>query len=136
MKVINAENAVLGRLASKVAKILLSGEEVAIINAEEAIITGSKERIITEFKEKRKIGYRPRKGPYWPRMPDKILKRVVRGMLPHQKPRGRDALKKLKVYIGVPKEFERANLEDIVEKKIPDRFITLKELSISLGAKI
>ncbi|MDI6855556.1 MAG: 50S ribosomal protein L13 [Candidatus Thermoplasmatota archaeon] len=135
MRVINAENAVLGRLASKVAKLLILGEEVAVVNAEKAIITGSKKRIITEFMQKRKIGYRPRKGPYWPRMPDRILKRAIRGMLPYQKPRGRAALKRLRVYVGLPKEFEKAGLE-ITEKVLPDKFITLKELSISLGAKL
>ncbi|MEW6070568.1 MAG: 50S ribosomal protein L13, partial [Candidatus Thermoplasmatota archaeon] len=83
MRVINAESAVLGRVASKVAKLLLNGEEIAVVNAEKAVITGPKKRTIMEFKEKRKIGYRPRKGPYWPRMPDRILKRAVRGMLPY-----------------------------------------------------
>ena len=38
MVVVNAENAVVGRLASYVAKVALNGEEVTIVNAEKAII--------------------------------------------------------------------------------------------------
>lgn len=136
MKVITAEGAVLGRLASKVAKLLLTGEEIRVVNAEKAIIVGPKKRIITEFRHKRKIGDRPRKGPYWPRLPDRILKRAVRGMLPYQKPKGRAALKRLKVYIGMPKEFERASLAELEEKKAATKSITLYELSKALGAKI
>ncbi|MCK4445210.1 MAG: 50S ribosomal protein L13, partial [Thermoplasmata archaeon] len=92
--------------------------------------------ILREYQEFRDIGSQ-RKGPFYPRMPDRILKRTVRGMLPYQKPRGRAALKRLRVYIGLPSEFEKENLERIAkacEIRTP-HYIELSELSRKLGAK-
>lgn len=137
MKVIDAEGHVVGRLASHVGKLLCKGEEVTIVNAEKAIITGPKKRIILDFKRAREIGDRPRKGPYHPRMPDRMLKRVVRGMVPYQKPRGREAMKKLIVYMGIPEELKNADLEVIEDaKKLPTQYITLYDLAKALGAKL
>lgn len=134
--VIDATGAVLGRLASIVAKRLLNGEEIAIVNSEKAIIVGDKDSIKERYKEKREIGS-SRKGPYFPRRADRIVKRTVRGMLPYQQPKGREALKRLKCYIGVPKEFEGVEFETIESvKKTPLRYITVGELSEFLGAKL
>ncbi len=134
--VIDATGAVLGRLASIVAKRLLNGEEIAIVNSEKAIIVGDKDSIKERYKEKREIGS-SRKGPYFPRRADRIVKRTVRGMLPYQQPKGREALKRLKCYIGVPKELEGVEFETIESvKKTPLRYITVGELSEFLGAKL
>ena len=54
MVVINAENAVVGRLASYVAKMALQGEEVIVVNAEKGIITGSREYVLKKYLQKRK----------------------------------------------------------------------------------
>ena len=137
MKIIDADNMVVGRLASYVAKNLLKGEEIVIVNAEKSVIVGNKKRIIEEYMARRNIGS-VRKGPYYPRMPDRILRRTVRGMLPIKKAKGKDAYKRLKVYMGVPKEFKNMEFERIegaMNTKLQD-FITLKELSINLGAKL
>ena len=45
MKIIDGTNAVLGRLASYVAKKVLKGEEVIILNCEHILITGNKKSI-------------------------------------------------------------------------------------------
>ncbi len=136
MKVIDADNLIMGRLASHVAKLLISGEEVAIVNAEKTIISGRKKSIIAEYHQKRTVGG-PRKGPFFPRMPDRILKRTVRGMIPYKKATGKEAFKRLKVYIGVPKELEGKSLGTVegasAEGKI--RCIELGEISRELGAK-
>ena len=65
MVVIDAENLILGRLASHVAKLLLNGTEVTIVNAEKAIISGTKKSIIEGYHDKRRVGG-VRKGPYYP----------------------------------------------------------------------
>ena len=117
MKVIDAKNCVMGRLASSVAKSLLNGEQVHIINAERAVISGTKEMIFGEYIEKRNLNH-PRKGPYYPRMPHLMLKRAVRGMIPYQKPRGREAFKRLRVDIGEPKEIEEKDIETIDHAKM------------------
>ncbi len=110
MKVIDATGCTMGRLSSYVAKELLNGEKVVVVNAEKAYLSGSKEFLIREYKEKRERGTQ-RKGPFFPRMPDRILKRTIRDMLPYQKPRGREAYKNLRVYIGVPDEVKKENIE-------------------------
>ena len=137
MKIVNAENMIVGRLASMVAKELMNGEEIIIVNAEKAVIAGNKDYIIKKYFERRNIGS-VRKGPYYPKMPDRILKRSIRGMLPIKKSNGKEAYKRLKVYMGVPSQFmnkEFVYFEEAKNKKLKG-FITLKELSIHLGAKL
>jgi large subunit ribosomal protein L13 len=134
--IIDANGATLGRLSTNSAKRLLKGEKVAVINSEKAIISGKKFAIKKRYKEKREVGTY-RKGPFFPRMPDQIVKRTIRGMIPYQTPHGRTAFKKLKCYMGIPKEFEGKKFEVIKEAlKQPVDFITIEELSRSLGAKV
>ncbi len=137
MAIIDADNAVLGRLASIVAKRLLKGEEIIIVNAEKSVIIGNKSFIIQKYQKRREIGS-VRKGPYYPKMPDRILSRTVRGMLPVKKPHGKEAYRRLKVYMGVPNEFKSKKFEVIEDAKNNkmEGFITLKDLSIQLGAKL
>ncbi|MEF8848921.1 MAG: 50S ribosomal protein L13 [Candidatus Thermoplasmatota archaeon] len=134
--IIDATDKVMGRLATFVTKKLLDGEKVVVVNSEKAIITGKKKKIKNRYREKREVGTY-RKGPYFPRTSDKILKRTIRGMMPYQKPYGRKAFKRLKCYIGIPEEIEDKNFEELkdIEKK-PLNYITLEELSKSLGARI
>ncbi|MBC7081519.1 MAG: 50S ribosomal protein L13 [Thermoplasmatales archaeon] len=134
MRVIDATDAPLGRLSSVVAKMLLQGEEVFIVNAEKAIINGNKKEIIRRYMEKRKIGGMKRKGPYFPRLPHMIVKRAIRGMLKYQQPKGRKAYKRLKVFIGLPPELADKQIEKTNFKKSTN-YITLKELSSYLGVK-
>jgi len=134
--IIDADGALLGRLSAITAKRLINGEEIAVINSEKAIISGKKFTIKQRYKQKIEVGTY-RKGPFFPRMPDRIVKRTIRGMIPYQTPHGRTAFKKLKCYIGIPKEFEGKKFENIKEaEKQPVDFITIEELSRYLGAKI
>ena len=141
--VINAEGLVAGRLASVVAKRLLRGERVVVVNAEKAVIVG-RPRSTLEWYLKRvgewRTYYNPEKrGPKIPRRPDRVLKRMVKGMLPRKKPRGRDALRRLRVYIGVPPEYRDRPMETVPEArrqndKVP--FMTLGDLYRALGGRI
>ena len=134
--IIDADGATLGRLCTNAAKNLLNGEEIAIVNSEKAIISGKKSMIKKHYKQKREVGTY-RKGPFFPRMPDRIVKRSIRGMIPYQTPHGRAAFKRLKCYIGIPKEFEGEKIEKVMEaEKKPIDFITIRELSRYLGADI
>lgn len=135
--VIDAEMNVLGRLCTKVSKKLLSGEEVVVVNAERAIVTGSKEDIFAQYRQKKMRG-KVIHGPFYPRRADLILKRTVRGMLPWDMPRGRAAYKNLKVYVGVPKEFEAAEKVKFEGATgiSRDRYVTLSEISEYLGSKV
>lgn len=134
--IIDASGATLGRLSTNTAKRLLKGEEIAIVNSEKAIISGKKASIKERYKQKRELGTY-RKGPFFPRTPERIVKRTVRGMIPYQTPHGRAAFKRLKCYVGIPKEFEGKKTESIKEaEKQPIDFMTVEELSRSLGADV
>ncbi len=134
--IIDAEGAVLGRLCTAVAKRLLQGEEIAVVNSEKAIVTGKKVMIKAHYKHEREVGTY-RKGPFFPRMPDRMVKRCVRGMIPYQEPHGRTAFKRLRCYIGVPKELQGKPLEKITSAaKHPTSYMTLQEIAQFLGANV
>ena len=132
--IINADGAVMGRLASLVAQRLLTGEEITIINAEKTIITGSKEFILGKF-EARRRRRNARKGPHQPRMPDRLLRRSVRGMLPYHKPHGRVAYHNLHVFIGIPTGIDIKQAELYPAKIGTDKFMQLGVLAKLLGAR-
>ena len=135
--VINAEGLILGRLCTHVAKRLLNGEEIVVVNAEKAVVSGRRAQLLEFYKHRRKRGKSHlTKGPYYPRTADRIIKRSVRGMVEYRKPSGRAALKRLKVYLGVPKEFASAKTETVESAKKPHlaKFIYLGEISKELGS--
>jgi len=119
--VIDASGAVAGRLASKVAKMLLEGKKVYVVNIEKAVVTGKRKRVIEDFKRRLEVrsNVNPRRhGPFWPRSPEGIFRRMVRGMIPRRKPKGKEAFRRLRVYRGVPPELrsrEHVKLEDVRE---------------------
>lgn len=99
--VIDATGLVLGRAASLIAQRLLHGETVVVINAERSVVTGNRPMVIAEYVAARAQGS-VRSGPHFPRYPDRIFRRTVRGMLPHLKTRGKLAYARLHVFIGTP----------------------------------
>ncbi|MCP8307635.1 MAG: 50S ribosomal protein L13 [archaeon] len=138
--VVDAEGHIAGRLSSYIAKSLLRGNKVIVVNAEKALLSGSKSSIINEYLKKLEIGsvINPRHGPFHPRRPDTILTKMVRGMLPKRKAKGLEALKRLRVYVGIPdqyKSFEKTKFEDAIAKKPLSFYLTLGELSSRLGWK-
>jgi len=138
MVVIDGDGLILGRLASLTAKRLLAGEHIHIINAEKVVISGSKRHILEHYLEKRSRGTKE-KGPYYPRRPDNIVKRTVRGMLPYKRRRGREALSNLRVYVGVPRELENESAERPEEARMERlstrKYVRLGEVSTFLGAR-
>jgi large subunit ribosomal protein L13 len=132
---INADGLILGRMASNVAKRLLNGEKVIIVNAEKAIISGKKKSKVAEAKEFLEVGA-PKRGPFHYRRPDRILRKTVRGMLPFKKPKGKTALKKLKVFISVPedlKDQQMITLKEAQVEKLKGPYFTLAELAKEIG---
>ncbi len=136
---VDAENQILGRLASIVAKKLLEGYRVVVVNAEKAVVSGEKKRVIMGYKLVEKVNtlHNPyRHGLRWPRTPHRLFKRTVRGMLPMNKPRGRNAYKRLRVYIGVPPELEGKEFTRFREadaSRLGRDYITLGEVCRHLG---
>ena len=121
--VIDGKSALLGRLASYVAKQSLLGKKIAIVNCEEVVISGKSKSIILEYREVRQRGGASMKGPFFPKSPERIVKRTIRGMLSYKQGRGRSAFKKIKCYNKVPKELENEKM--IVSGK-PKRIKTIR----------
>ena len=133
--IIDAKGLILGRMASIIAKRLLQGESVIVLNAEKTAISGKRLQIVKEAKTFLEVGH-PRKGPYHPRRPDKIVRRTIRGMLPRKKPKGRQAFKRLRVYLGAPMEFEDKKIQTILDasaEKLKSPYITVGELAKEIG---
>jgi large subunit ribosomal protein L13 len=138
MEIIDGEGLILGRLASEVAKKLLKekDKQVAIVNAERVVISGSKETIFKEYKTRKDRGSKEQ-GPFFPKMPDRIVKRTIRGMLPYKRARGREALARLHVYLGIPEEYEKVERKKVenatAERLLLAKYVTLGEVSEKLG---
>jgi large subunit ribosomal protein L13 len=133
--IIDATNLILGRMATVVAKHLLEGGNVTILNSEKTVMSGKRMSKVQHEKEKLKIGH-PKKGPFFPRQPDRYVKRAIRGMLPRKNAKGKEAYKRLRVFIGVPPEFKDAPLETISEakaEKLKCPTITVGELVKEIG---
>ena len=145
--VYDASDKILGRLASHVASQMLtarkkgSQQRVIILNAENAIVSGPRTRVLGDYRAKYKLNH-ARKGPFFPRMPDQILKRTVRGMLPYQKnSSGRNSLRDLRVMIGTPSNLSGDELPDGhawgdtagSDRPLPLKFGRLCEISSALG---
>ena len=135
----DASGKVSGRLSSLVAKRLLSGDRVIIFNVEKAVITGKRSMIIGEYMKFMKVQSKinPRRhGPFKPKTPQGIFRLMLRGMLPRKKAKGKNALKRLRVYAGVPPGLEGANIEDSPEadyKESPHGYMTVAEIARRLG---
>ncbi len=137
--IIDATDLILGRLAAYAAKKALLGEKVIIVNCENAVISGSRANIIANYNNKR---HRRtiRKGPFFPRMPDRLVKRTIRGMLPHRQEKGEKALKRVTCYIGLPEEFAKEKIETIKEanvSKLPVlKYVKVSDVCKQIGAKL
>lgn len=111
--VADASDQVVGRLASRIARVLRgkhkptytphmdTGDFVIVVNAEEARFTGKKEQQKQYMKYSGYPGGDHMESPEQVRedRPTKIIERAVKGMLP-EGPLGRRMYKKLKVYAG------------------------------------
>lgn len=138
--VVDATNHVLGRLASIVAKKLLEGYRVVVLNAERALISGKKEALLREQSDWLNVrsAINPRHTPRHPRTPDGIITYAVRGMLPRRKPRGLEALRRLRVYVDEPPSYKGARalrLEEALARGHPSRYVSLGALAREIGWK-
>ncbi len=136
--VFDAKSKVIGRVASVAAKELLNGKNVAVLNVDESIISGNRKDILARYHKRLilKEKANPEHSPYWPRRTDMLFKRIVRGMLPYRRPRGKAAYRKLRVFSGTPELFEKSEIKHIDSKNSKDIFVntmTLKRLSELLG---
>jgi large subunit ribosomal protein L13 len=65
-----------------------------------------------------------------------MVKKTVRGMVPFKQPKGKNAFKKLKVYMGVPLEFKDQKMitfDEAKASKLRGPSFTLAELAKEIG---
>lgn len=132
MMQIDGEQHVLGRLASAVAQRLKDGENVNIFNADKVIVRGNPDSIMEEYRDRYEMGSRDH-GPHFPKAPERIVKRTVRGMLPGGSD-GREMLKRLKTYRGEPEDDAEIIDDARVEELRGSNYLTIGEISERLGA--
>jgi large subunit ribosomal protein L13 len=125
--VIDGKDGILGRVASYAAKQALLGKKVIILNCEMVIVSGRRQNIVEEYQHARKRGGSSLKGPFFPKNPERIMKRTVRGMLSYTQQRGLDALKRVMCYNRVPKEYENAK-KIVLVKEMKTKTVSLAEL--------
>jgi len=130
--IIDGTDLILGRLATYVAKQALLGEKIDVVNAEKVIVTGNKVTTFNKYKDRVKMGDNV-KGPFIPRLPDRLLRRAIRGMLPYKQEKGRLAFKRVMCYVGLPEKFKDQKLETIKNAHITKmknlKYTTIEKIS-------
>ncbi|KAL6769246.1 RPL13A [Auxenochlorella protothecoides x Auxenochlorella symbiontica] len=141
--VIDCRTHMLGRLASVIAKQLLSGQHIVAVSCENITLSGGMVRQKAKYERflnKRSVS-NPRHGAVKFRAPSRILWRTVRGMVPHKTARGAAALARLKVFEGIPTPYDK-----VKRVVIPDalkvlrlqhghRNVALGDIATSIGWK-
>lgn len=134
--VIDGDGHVAGRLASSVAKMLLQGRRVSVVNCEKVMISGTRSNIVKEYREFLEISsiLHPKHGPFHPRRPDTILARMIRGMLPRSKPSGKAALSRLRTYVGTPRGLgSKTRVEKALIRRPASGYTTMADLGRTVG---
>jgi len=126
----NGEGCIFGRLASVVAKDLLKGNSVDVINCEGIVVSGDKKLFAKKILAKRAMGSGGSlKGPKYPRVADRLVKRMIRGMLPRDRMKGQDALKRLRCFSGNGQQVTGDGADVIkLKHRKPMKFATIKEI--------
>merc|ERR1712223_404923 len=132
-----------GRLASIVAKLILNGQKVVIVRCEEINISGNFYRNKLKYMGflRKRCNVKPSRGAFHFRAPSKIFWRTVRGMTPHKTERGKDALKRLQTFEGVPPPYDKKkkmvipSALKVLRLKAGRRFCSLGRLGHDVGWK-
>lgn len=120
--IIDGKDLVLGRMGSVVAKRLLMGENIKIVNCKDIVILGKKKYLIDRYKTKltNKV---VKQGPYYSRSPADMVRRALRNMLPYKNQRGIEAYKRLKCYNSTPSILLNSDKEIIDNAKIDENTV-------------
>ncbi len=137
--VVDTTNHIAGRLSSHVAKLLIQGNRVTLVNCEKIMYSGTRDNLINEYKAFLEINsiIHPKHGPVHYRRPDTIISKMIRGMLPYEgKPSGVAAFKRLRAHIGSPKEIkslEKIQFEKALIRKAASNYTTMGALCRVIG---
>jgi large subunit ribosomal protein L13 len=136
---IDATGLIVGRLGSYAAKQAMLGHSINILNCEKAVMTGDKAQIAESYRYLIRETGQPQKGPFISRLPDRFVRRQIRGMLPHKKPRGEEAWKRILCHIGVPAEFKGKKLQTLdfahSKHRTTSKITTIQDICKAIGGK-
>lgn len=142
--IVDLKDHMIGRAAAVIAKQLLLGKKVTVVRSDEACIAGAEIRNKIKYLNflRKKHTTNPKKGPHHRRSPSDVFTRVVRGMLPYYTKRGKLAIRRLRVYEGIPLNVARAGDRVVIPKAErrtrlrPERkFTVLGEMCQHIGWK-
>ena len=137
--VVDATDHIAGRLASNVAKLLMQGNRVSVVNCEKIMMSGTRSNQIKEYREFLEINsiINYKHGPVHYRRPDTLMAKMIRQMLPFdRKPSGKESFQRLRTYIGSPKEIKslgKTQFEKAKIKKSAANYTQLGELCRVIG---
>jgi large subunit ribosomal protein L13 len=137
--IVDATNHIAGRLASNVAKLLLQGQRVTVVNCEKIMMSGKRETQIREYREFLEINsiINYKHGPVHYRRPDTLMAKMIRQMLPFdRKPSGKLAFARLRTYIGAPndtKPIEKIQFEKALITREASNYTPLAEICRVIG---
>ncbi len=141
-KVVDATDMIVGRMCSRIAKLILLGEHVVITNAKDAVMSGRRNQILERYVHLRHIRNlsNPRRGPFHNSRPDTFLRQKIRFMLP-KNARGAEALKRVHVYIEqIPKakqnKYQSNEPITFVKSSVDDlrrKYITVEDICNHMG---
>lgn len=137
---VDASGQIVGRMCSKIAKILLGGDSVVVVHADKALFSGHRSNVMGDFFDRLAIAsvVHPKHGPFHPRTPDRILTRTIRGMIPRTKSSGEAAMRRLRVYTDIPKGMEKIDFTSFEEAKATKPlayYVPLGEVAQRIGWK-
>jgi len=141
--VVDGKGHLLGRLASIIAKQILNGQKVVIVRAEELNVSGSFFRNKIKYHKylRKRMIVNPSRGPFHFRAPSKLFYKTIRGMIPHKTSRGAEALKRLKIFEGIPPPYDKKKrmvVPDalrVLRLKPGRKYTTVSRLSDEVGWK-
>ncbi len=137
--VVDATDHIAGRLSSNVAKLLIKGNRVSVVNCEKIMMSGTRSNQIQEYREFLEINsiINYKHGPKHYRRPDTVMAKMIRQMLPFdRKPSGKASFHRLRTYIGSPKEIksiEKIQFEKAKIRKTASNYTQLGELCRVIG---
>ncbi|KAG5519367.1 hypothetical protein PMAC_001993 [Pneumocystis sp. 'macacae'] len=141
--VIDGKGHLLGRLASVVAKQLLSGQKIIIVRCEDINISGEffRNKLKMHAYLHKRTRFNPARGPFHFRAPSRVMYKAIRGMIPHKTARGAAALERLKVFEGIPPPYDKKKRLVVpcalraLRLKPGRKFCTVGRLSKEIGWK-
>jgi len=106
--IIDARDHIMGRLASTVAKHLMMGTRIIVLRCERIVMSGHliRNKLKMKYFRNKKMNTNPRRGPFQYLAPSRMFYRVVRGMIPHKKPKGKRMLALFNCYDGCPPRYQ------------------------------